>query len=272
MLFNLDLPIQTVIPKIIHQTYRSHQLPDDIASIVNELKQRNPDFEYRFYDDEAIKQYIKTYYGLAYLHDYLTINPIYGAARADFFRYLLMYREGGVYLDIKSSCTVPLKDLIKDKTYIFAQWPNEVNQAFYQAGKRKEIQFSPNGELQQWHIITAAGSPFLKAVIEQMIKNIRQYNAWRFGVSKRGVLRLTGPIMYTQVIYPMLSQYSHSLYRYHTDIGLIYSNLANNNHKSLLNQHYSFQYQPIIQLNGLKGFKNQLFAILFYIYKHYLRY
>ena len=29
---------------------------------------------------------------------YQRINPIYGAARADFFRYLLMYAQGGIYL------------------------------------------------------------------------------------------------------------------------------------------------------------------------------
>ena len=47
--------------------------------------------------------YIRREYGESILSCYLRIDPVYGAARADLFRYLLLYRTGGVYLDIKSA-------------------------------------------------------------------------------------------------------------------------------------------------------------------------
>ena len=47
------------IPKIIHQTYRSKELPPEIFEIVEGFKSLNPDWEYRFYTDEDILDYIQ---------------------------------------------------------------------------------------------------------------------------------------------------------------------------------------------------------------------
>lgn len=117
------------IPKIIHQTYKSQTLPAPIAPIVAELKDKNPDWEYRFYDDDAVLAYIKAHDDGRILDAYHRINPVYGAAKADLFRYLVLYHEGGVYLDIKSSCIYPLSEIIKsDDTFIVTQWQNEAGQ------------------------------------------------------------------------------------------------------------------------------------------------
>src|ERR1700761_9643839 len=90
------------IPRIIHQTFRSRDLNPEILASVSEMKAANPGWDYRFYDDSDVRDYIASNYGSDFV-DYLeALNPRYGAARADLFRYLLMYRDGGVYLDIKS--------------------------------------------------------------------------------------------------------------------------------------------------------------------------
>ena len=80
------------IPKIIHQTFRTKELPKEIENTVDNLKKMNPDFEYRFYDDEDCYNFIKEHYDDETLSLYLSINPNYGSCRADFFRYLLIYK------------------------------------------------------------------------------------------------------------------------------------------------------------------------------------
>ncbi len=101
------------IPKIIHQTFKTRNLPPELQENVDKLKAKNPGWEYRFYDDSDIIKFISTFYGYEILTYFERINPKYGAARADLFRYLLMYIYGGVYLDIKSTFTRPIDEVLQ---------------------------------------------------------------------------------------------------------------------------------------------------------------
>jgi len=56
----------------------------------------NPGWRHVLHDNAEIQQHIATHFGSDVLEAYNSINPLYGAARADFFRYLLMYQDGGV--------------------------------------------------------------------------------------------------------------------------------------------------------------------------------
>ena len=119
------------IPKIIHQTYASANVPAEIAANIERLQAMNPGWQYAFYDDAAIEVFIRRYYDLDMLALYQRINPVYGAARADFFRYLLVYQFGGVYLDIKSTALQPLDTLIAPQDrYVLAYWPNAQGEPF----------------------------------------------------------------------------------------------------------------------------------------------
>lgn len=235
------------IPKIIHQTYSSPVLPDELESISRDLRLRNPDWEYRFYDEEARSSFISKNYDPEVYSIYNSINPSYGAARADLFRYLVLYKEGGVYLDIKSSCSVPLSDLIDENDEFFiSNWPNLKGEEFYGAGLLKELQDIEYGEYQQWYIISKPNSPFLKAVIDKVLSNIKDYTPWKVGVAKVGVLRLTGPIPYTLAIHPLLNKYSHRYVRKHDDFNLKYSMLTTQKtHIKLMKSHYSLCSEPI---------------------------
>lgn len=235
------------IPKIIHQTFKSKDLPLDILNIVEDLRLKNPDWEYRFYDDEKCSLYVLEHYGEEIYDLYNSINPSYGAARADLFRYLVMYKEGGVYLDIKSSCIIPLSDLIDENDEFFiSNWPNLKGEEFYGAGFLKELKGIEYGEYQQWYIISKPNSPFLKSVIDKVLSNIKEYNPWKIGVAKIGVLRLTGPIPYTLAIHPLLNKYSYRYARRHDDFYLKYSMLpTQNTHIKLMKNHYSLCSEPI---------------------------
>ena len=107
-----------MIPKIIHQTIQDKKnVHDEFLLNINFLKENNQNYRYYLYDDEDIINFIKKNYSNNILNYYNQINPIYGPARADFFRYLLMYETGGVYLDIKSTLDVPLEKVIKTNNY-----------------------------------------------------------------------------------------------------------------------------------------------------------
>ena len=87
-----------LIPKIIHQTYSSRDIPSIFHAPIKKLKDMNPEYEYRFYTDDDIDKYIELYYPDVYPY-FKRINPKYGPARSDIFRYHVLYNIGGVWSD-----------------------------------------------------------------------------------------------------------------------------------------------------------------------------
>jgi hypothetical protein len=237
------------IPKILVQTYSAEALPDALARNVAELRETNPHWEYRFFDDRAIEDFIRTEYGLTILRDYLRIDPIYGAARADLFRYLAIYRHGGVYLDIKSRFQRPIDEVLRgDESFVVSQWSNAPGERYAGFGLKSEVSEIEGGEFQQWHVIAAPGHPFLRAVLEAVLAGIARYRPWLHGTGKAGVLRLTGPLLYTLTIAPMLGHYPCKIIRRESDLGLEYSVVTGDMHRGLFKTHYSQHERPIVPL------------------------
>ena len=46
-------------------------------------------------------------------------NKYTGGHKADLFRYLILYKNGGIYLDIKIELTKPLKDIFNDNNITY---------------------------------------------------------------------------------------------------------------------------------------------------------
>jgi hypothetical protein len=234
------------IPRIIHQTYPGMTLPAALRDNVADLVSANPGWDHRLYDDQAIEQFILEHYSAEFLAAYLRIKPEYGAARADFFRYLAIYRLGGVYLDIKSRFTRPIDEVIRgDEQFVISQWRNREGQVHEGFGLHRELAHVSGGEFQQWHIIAAPGHPFMRAVILAVLSNIDAYRPWTFGVGRIGVFRLTGPIAYTRAIHPLLGTGPARIAPDETALALEYSIVGNYVHKDAFNRHYS-QYDTTI--------------------------
>lgn len=86
-----------VIPKIIHQTYKNYKLPETYKLCQDEIKKLHPDFEYRFYTDEDIDNIIKN----DFPEYYERFNELPRMImKIDMFRYFLMYKYGGLYVDM----------------------------------------------------------------------------------------------------------------------------------------------------------------------------
>jgi hypothetical protein len=87
------------IPRIIHQTWVTKQLPAGMQAAVDALKAANPGWDHRIYNDEFARRFIIKHFDSHVTWAYDTLIP--GTYKADLFRYCVMYVHGGVYLDIK---------------------------------------------------------------------------------------------------------------------------------------------------------------------------
>jgi hypothetical protein len=235
-----------MIPRIVHQTYPSKDLPEALRKNVERLRALNPGWSIRLYDDADIHEFISREYGAAVLDRYLRISPVYGAARADLFRYLLIYRLGGVYLDIKSMADHPLDDILgRDDRFILSQWDNAPEGLHPRWGLHPDLPHVPGGEFQQWFIATVPGHPFIKAVIDHVLHRIDTYNPYRDGVGLE-VVRLTGPVAYTLAIAPLLEHHPHRRVANEAELGLRYSTMNYHAHHAFFSRHYSKQMIPIV--------------------------
>ena len=242
----------TAIPRLLHQTYPHADLPDALATNVLALKASNPGWEYRFYNDTAVERFIAEQYGDAMLAAFHRIDPAYGAARADLFRYLAIYRLGGVYLDIKSRFTRPIDEVLRgDDGFIVSYWSNAPGERYEGYGLHYPLSESPRGEIQQWHVISAPGHPFLLAVIEAVLAGIEAYRPWRSETGKLGVLKLTGPVAYTRAIVPLLSRYPCRIVPNEAALALDYSVVSGDAHVGLFRRHYTQNRTSVVRLQGV---------------------
>ena len=127
---------------------------------------------YFLYDDDDIIRFIKSNYDDDIYEAYSKLTV--GASKADFFRYLVLYKEGGIYLDLDSAIHKNLDDLIEGKSGVISR---EQHENLYV----------------QWMLIFSKNHPILKEVIENVKKNIMKD-------CKQNVLDLTGPHVYADSI------------------------------------------------------------------------
>lgn len=237
------------IPTVLHQVHTKglNGLAQQEKDAILQLKQSNPDWAYQFYNYYDMVQFIRQHYAERYLNAFFSIDSRYAAAQVDYFRYLLIYKVGGAYFDVKSYTIRPLNDLILDTDELLCfEWQGGTalyeDWGVHDAIVRKK-------EYQQWNIIASPGNRFLEHVIERVTQNIEQYTSKKFGVSAQGVFNTTGPIPYTNAIDEIAQQNTQGFRCLGSSCqnGLIFRDL--NAKRFTHSNHYSFEKGPIIKQN-----------------------
>lgn len=92
------------IPKIIHQIWiGNRQIPSKLQDYQKTWKEQNPDWEYRLWTNEEVKNYTFVNEELKFLFDQaLTLGE-----RVDVLRYDILYQYGGIYADCDCICLKP---------------------------------------------------------------------------------------------------------------------------------------------------------------------
>ena len=158
-----------------------------------------------------MKEFVRLNYP-KYWETFKMITPEYVVARSDYFRYMVIYHYGGIYLDLKSGTNVPLSNIIQPyDEMIVVKWRGSFNSIIDNAIN--------------WCIIARKGHPLLKLVLDTIHDKILNYDVHKDGVGKPGVLNLTGPKMYEKVIYDNIDKYNVTVYDNLIDNKLVYNYL-----------------------------------------------
>ncbi len=176
------------IPKQIFQTFKIQDLPWITRWYIKKMLRKNPEYEYHFYDDVQIQEFLMAEYPVRYLNAYKRLTI--GAAKADFFRYAILYKKGGIYLDIDSGIKSPFKDFILDSDEAIIT--REGNPGLYV----------------QWALIFNKEHPFLEKTLASMLDNIETH---RF---PNDVHQTTGPTVFTKAVNESLRENPNIVHRF----------------------------------------------------------
>ncbi len=100
-----------MIPKNIYQTWKTQNLPNKISKMHSRMLTKNPEYNHIIYTDEQMNDYMTSNADKEILDLYWKMNHI--VAKADIWRYTILFERGGVYLDIDSKINKSLKNLIE---------------------------------------------------------------------------------------------------------------------------------------------------------------
>ena len=94
-----------LIPRIIHQQWKSEAIPAASRELVESVVKNHPQWDYWFWTNKDCDCYIKTHHP-ELLHVWNSYEEV--ISRADVMRYVLMHDFGGFYVDLDVKCFKPL--------------------------------------------------------------------------------------------------------------------------------------------------------------------
>jgi len=161
---------------VLYMTWKTLDLTKEDKGRVQSWKELNPDYRIVILDDKM-------------MYDWMEINTSQklveclkqvkcGAAKADIFRYAVLYKNGGAYVDIDCRCVKPfaLKDLEKYSLVTCVDvFPRLIFQGFLFANKQYHPYFMD----------------CLTKIVENMDQNLHQYDVFSF----------SGPLLAAKCMY-----------------------------------------------------------------------
>ncbi len=188
------------IPLVVYQTWKTRDIDSDIINgIITRNKAMNLEFRFVLFDDDEEDAFIEENFDADIRRAYNRINPRFGAARADFWRYCILYKQGGVYMDIKMELKIPLIRIIRPEDECLLDKPR-VDYEIYRIENN-----TPTYE--QSILFFSKNHPYLETMIDTMTRNILDgyIPDVRFlqsvsSYSKLLIIHLTGPDAFTAAV------------------------------------------------------------------------
>lgn len=142
-------------------------MPDNWRAARYSCQKLNPDFVFQLWTDEDARNFIEREFGKLALANYDSYP--YSIERVDAFRYYLLYRLGGIYMDLDVGCHQSLRPLLRYEALFPETDPAGISNDF---------------------MVSRPGHPFFASLIKALPDN-----NWRYlmGTKYPTVMFSTGP-------------------------------------------------------------------------------
>jgi inositol phosphorylceramide mannosyltransferase catalytic subunit len=180
-----------MIERNIFQSWYTRDIPIPVYQNIDKFRKLNPNYNYYLFTDEDMDRFVNENYKGLVADCYNRLNII--VAKVDFWRYLVLYKCGGIYVDMDSSIEVPLDNFINECDNAIIT--TEGNPYFFV----------------QWALIFKKEHPILKKCIDLIVQNITN-NTYPNNIHK-----MTGPSVFTEAIQTIHKE----LFNDHIDINMV---------------------------------------------------
>lgn len=167
-----------MIQKKIWQTYRVpyDQLPDYARRAAETWQELNPDWEYHYLSDEDVLDFVQLNFGSKFVDIFQNKCPV-GVMRADIWRVMAVYINGGIYTDLDTYCKAPIDSWLKE-------WDD----------KRVVLNAEHEVHINQWTFLSERGHPLMEYILEKMQQGFENPDY----TNPHFVHELTGPGVFTK--------------------------------------------------------------------------
>lgn len=206
-----------MIPKIIHQTWKTKELPTDVKNWHNRIIELHPGWDVRLWTDDDNLTLVKEHFPhLLDIYNALQYNIM----RADIIRYMYMTKYGGYYLDLDYEVFIPFDDETSQPDLILP------------------ISGEENGTIILGNSIFASipGHQFWKDVLDDFLN----YPPTKKFFNKFEVLKLTGPDFISKIYFRAPEKYNGYL---------VPKNIYHPDNKLVNKKNYS----SVLKKNGTRG-------------------
>ncbi len=193
------------------QTYKSRDLDNYSFEKLKKLKEKNPQFNFYFFDDIEMDQYMEQNWSHRKIYE-IYKNSIYGASKADIWRYCILYQYGGVYLDFDSSLNFNLNEIPEhveevisfEKNSIISQISKTYTPHFKflssLSAKNSHLEY-PKNLVIQWLLAFKKEHLILKNVISEIENNYDFFSGKIFDSVHLAIVNFTAPVILTKVVW-----------------------------------------------------------------------
>ena len=186
---NDQLFTESGLPKNIFQTWEDNDFPTGMRKAMQSWQDLNPEWNYFFFTKEDRRAFIQAYFSKEILDAYDDLLP--GAYQADLWRYCVLYRYGGIYIDTKFTLHEPIDVWLQSDTnciFVKDKFKKRAHKAY----------------ILQGFIVATAKHRVLKEAIDRSVRNIKNHD---YGLD---VLSITGPGVMGESVNAILGRPIHN--------------------------------------------------------------
>ena len=148
--------LESPCPKVIYQIVPNlKEVPSGLYHTIMHNIRINPEFEYKIYDYNSALKVLETEFGKEEVDAYTATDSY--QIKTDYFKYALIYKYGGIFLDIKYICYTKFIDLLK------------YNDVFY-------VQINRNDDIELSLLVSHNQNPAIKNAFNLATKNLKYHN------------------------------------------------------------------------------------------------
>jgi len=188
------------IPNTVYQTWETDIFGKRHHKSITKFRQQNPDFSFLLFDSTARDHYMEENWSQKVILQVYR-DSVFGAMKADIFRYCILFEKGGYYFDISKGLKAPILSMIRPDNEFFVTQEStpldddSMDMSKYGLEKRKFL---------QWGLGFVPQHPILAGVIQDIEDRYESHYGKVFDDPKTAILNFTGPGAFTRAMYLFL--------------------------------------------------------------------